>query len=217
MYRYLLPMLLLFGALDARDNPFFPAEGMKDLPVTSSSVQSFDPLKRAAVTLPDSARVLKKVTVEYQNLDGSLGTRSIDLDHSVDWHLPLFVSQSYSATKDDNAPLPETAPATAKPTVYTLLADFGVVRFYQSGKTLKVTTSDPLLRHFMLVEPHRIVLDFKRDADFRSKVKTIKDGNPFKEIRIGNHNGYYRTVIELDGQYRYHIDQNEGYINIVCH
>lgn len=217
MTRYLLPLLLLlFGALEARDNPFFPAEGMKELPVTSSDIESFDPLKRAAITLPDSARVLKKVSVEYQNLDGSVGTRSIDLDHSVDWHLPLFVSQSYTATKDENRPETEPAPVKTERETFKLLHDFGEAAFYQSGNTLKVVTKDPMIRNFMLVDPHRIVLDFKRDADFRSKVKTIDKGNPFKQIRLGNHSGYYRAVIELDGQYRHEIDRRNGAIFIRC-
>ena len=215
MYRSVLIALLLFSPMMARENPFFPAEGMKELPVTSSEVESFAPLKRAAVTLPDSARVIKKVTVEYQNLDGSIDSRSIDLDHSIDWHLPLFVSQSYSATREEGDPATEAA--AKKPEPFTELANFGEAAFYQSGKTLKIVTKDPLLRHFMLVDPHRIVIDFKRDADFRSKSRTVKEGRPFKSIRLGNHKGYYRAVIELDGQYRYRIDTETDAILIRCY
>ena len=216
MYRLLLLFSLLLTLLEARGNPFFPAEGVKDLPVTSSEVQAFDPLKRAAITLPDSARVLKKVTVEYQNLDGSIGNRTIELDNSVDWHLPLFVSQSYSATKNESSPqmvLPQEQPSAG----FKKVAAFDEALFYQSEKTLKIVTKDPLLRDFMLVEPHRIVLDFKRDADFLTKVKVIKEGAPFTTIRLGNHRGYYRVVIELDGQYRYEIDKHDGAIFLRCY
>lgn len=202
--------------LDARDNPFFPAEGMKDLPVTSGSTQNFVPLQRAAITLPDSARILKEVTVTYQNLDGSLDTRTITLENSVDWHLPLFVSQSYSATKPEEA-IPPAAQPKAAPPSFRKLVDFGEATFFQSGDTLKIVTGDALLRNFMLVDPHRIVLDFKRDADFRSKLHTIKDGKPFKSIRLGNHKGYYRAVIELDGQYRHDIDRRNGAIFLRCY
>lgn len=216
MYRFLLIFSLIATLLEARDNPFFPAEGVKDLPVTSSEVQAFDPLKRAAISLPDSARVLKKVTVKYQNLDGSIGEQSIDLDNSVDWHLPLFVSQSYSATKDESVPETAAPQMKASPEFKKLVA-FSEAAFYQSDKTLKVVTKDPLLRDFMLVEPHRIVLDFKRDADFLTKVKVIKEGAPFTTIRLGNHRGYYRVVIELDGQYRYEIDKRDGAVFLHCY
>ena len=45
-------------------------------------------------------------------------------------------------------------------------------------------------------------LDFKRDANLKSYVKNDIDG-VFAKVRIGSHNGYYRAVVELDGQYRY--------------
>jgi hypothetical protein len=217
VYRFLLIFPLLLTLLEARDNPFFPAEGVKDLPVTSSEIKAFDPLKRAAITLPDSARVLKKVTVEYQNLDGSVGKRSIDLDNSVDWHLPLFVSQSYSATKTEAAVSSKPSKKQASTPAFNKIAGFTEATFYQSDKTIKIATDDPLLRHFMLVEPHRIVLDFKRDADFLSKSKLIEKGKPFTKIRLGNHKGYYRVVIELDGQYRYDIDKRSGAIFLRCY
>jgi hypothetical protein len=51
-------------------------------------------------------------------------------------------------------------------------------------------------------------MDFKRVTDFRSKSKTLSNA-PYKTIRLGNHDGYYRAVIELDGQYQYTIDKNE--------
>jgi hypothetical protein len=216
VFRYLLAPLLLLTLLEARDNPFFPAEGMKDMPVTSSTIQSFEPLQRAAITLPDSARVLKKVTVEYQNLDGSMGTRTIELDNSVDWHLPLFVSQSYSATKPEKAVTSAPKKPEKKSSKFKKVVDFGEAAFFQSGKTLKIVTKDRMLRNFMLVNPHRIVLDFERDANFRSKTKIIKDGKPFKKIRLGNHRGYYRAVIELDGQYRHEIDRRDGALFIRC-
>jgi hypothetical protein len=212
--RYLLFLLLLVTLPEARENPFFPAEGMKEMPVTSSEVQSFDPLRRAAITLPDSARVIKEVKVTFQNLDGSMESKSISLDHSIDWHLPLFVSQSYSATKpDEPQETPPAETAEAPMADYKKLVDFGEAAFWQSGTNLKIVTEDRLLRHFMMVKPHRIVLDFKRNADFRSKSHTIKAGNPYKAIRLGNHSGYYRAVIELDGQYRYALDlDNEGIV-----
>jgi hypothetical protein len=191
------------------------------MPVTSGSVERFVPLQRAAITLPDSARVVKQVEVTYQNLDGSIAKTQIDLDHSIDWHLPLFVSQSYSATRPESPapaePKPEPTKAAPVKSSFSKVIDFGELAFWQSGKALKIVTKDPLVRHFMLVEPHRIVLDFKRDANFRSKQHTIKGGNPYKNIRLGNHRGYYRAVIELDGQYRYTTDRRDEALFLRCY
>ena len=54
----------------------------------------------------------------------------------------------------------------------------------------------------MLVDPHRIVMDFEREANFLSFEKKLKT-LPFMDVRIGNHDGYYRVVIALDGHYRF--------------
>lgn len=213
MPKYLLVSFALLALLQGRENPFFPAEGIKDMPVTASETERFEPLKRAAITLPDSARVLKKVTVSYQNLDGSIGEREILLDNAVDWHVPIFITQSYSATENAE----KSAPAAAAPRdAFKKVASFEEVSFYQSDRSLKVVTSDPLLRHFILVDPHRVVLDFKRDADFRSKFQAITGGKPFKSVRLGNHKGYYRAVIELDGRYECSVDKSDGSQLIRC-
>jgi len=67
-----------------------------------------------------------------------------------------------------------------------------------------------------MVAPHRIVLDFKTDKEIEIK-NSVKEKNDecniFKEIRMGNHDGYYRVVIELDGHYRYNLKKiAEGYL-----
>ena len=84
--------------------------------------------------------------------------------------------------------------------------------FFTSQKTLKVLTNDKIIRNFLLVNPHRIVLDFKRDTNLKSYVKDKIQGI-FSKVRVGNHSGYYRAVIELDGQYRYNMQQvSDGYM-----
>ena len=82
--------------LDARDNPFVSTDGGFDMPFTSNENKTKEPLKRVTITIPSQARVIKKVTVEFKNLDGSIESKSIDLDNAVDWHLPLFISQKYT-------------------------------------------------------------------------------------------------------------------------
>lgn len=183
--------------VDARENPFFPSKTADTLPITSNTNTSFEPLKRATITLPNSARVIEKVTIHYKNLDGSIDNKSIALGQSIDWHLPLFISQSYNNEMNTNPP--KKAKKTKK---FIPLASYKFITFSYADQKMYIATQDKLIRSFMLPTPHRIILDFKRDADFRSYEKKV-DAKPFAKIRMGNHKGYYRVVIELDGQYHY--------------
>ena len=204
MIKFLLFISVFIALLEARENPFFPSDGEKDMIYTSNKGVALPTLKRATIELPSYARVLKKVTIEYKNLDGSIEKKSIELDSAVDWHLPIFISQSYTAYSNKNR--------TTKKLKYKKVATIKYASFYISGKSLKVITKDKAIRNFLLVEPHRIVVDFKRDASLKSLVKNIKN-SVFTKIRVGNHDGYYRAVIELDGYYRYKMKKiNNGYI-----
>ncbi|MDQ7066660.1 MAG: AMIN domain-containing protein [Sulfurimonas sp.] len=70
-----------------------------------------------------------------------------------------------------------------------------------------------MLRNFLLTKPHRIVCDFERDIDIRSYEKEISSKSIIKKVKVGNHKGYYRVVIELDGLYRYtKTTLNGGYL-----
>jgi len=55
-------------------------------------------------------------------------------------------------------------------------------------------------------------MDFKKDTTFKSYTKVMKK-NIFSVIRVGNHSGYYRIVIELDCLYRYKLEKiSDGYM-----
>jgi hypothetical protein len=222
LIRTLFISTLLLLTLQARENPFFPSTGEKDIPVTTNEDNSLLPLKRAAITLPTQARVVQKVTIEFKNLDGSVENKSIELDNTVDWHLPIFISQSYDQTA--NSVKPETAPATPvvsvlkkksappKDTEYENILSIPFLKISSSSKSLKLTTSDEAIRNFLLVNPHRIVLDFKKETEIKGLIKKV-EGNIFKRVRIGNHEGYYRVVVELDGHYRYDFKKvTDGYL-----
>ncbi|MCK4973743.1 MAG: AMIN domain-containing protein, partial [Sulfurimonas sp.] len=168
-------------------------------------------LKRATITLPAQARILQKVTIEFKNLDGSLESKSIELDNSVDWHLPIFVSQSYSTMAADTT-TSKPQKKTKQKIKYNNIASIKHLKLYSSGKKLKLITNDKIKRDFLLVNPHRIVIDFKKDTDIKSYIKKSPK-NIFREVRIGNHKGYYRVVIELDGHYRYNSQKiSNGYL-----
>jgi hypothetical protein len=211
LIKVLFISFFLFITLEARENPFFPSKGEKDIPYTSNQVKQAKPLKRSSITLPSSARIIKKVTIEYENLDATIEKKSINLNNSVDWHLPIFISQSYSEV-ETKTQSEEEQPNKNEAIKYKEIASVKYAKFLSAQKSLKIITKDKIIRNFLLVNPHRIVIDFKRDTNLKSYTKENKDGI-FCKVRVGNHAGYYRAVIELDGQYRYAMQKTaDGYV-----
>ena len=204
MIRIFTLILVMLVSLSARENPFFPSSGEADITYTSNQGTKVAALKRATLTLPSSARIIESVTIKYKNLDGSVEEKTETLGNSVDWHLPIFISQNYGGTS--------SKPKKIKKEQYIKIAGLKFISLYESKKTLKVVTKDKMIRNFLLTKPHRIVCDFKRDINIRSYEKNIKNSIVTK-IKLGNHNGYYRVVIELDGYYRYTVqDTSKAYI-----
>jgi len=197
MKKLLLFCLVITSVALARENPFFPSEGVKDLPISSNSDRRRPQLTRSAITLPDSARILKKVTIKYQNMDGSLQSKSITLDHNVDWHIPIFISQSYN-----NSGSSKKVVKKKKHSYQSANSINDFLTYSIDGNHLELHTKDKLLRHFMMINPHRVVMDFKRETDVKSKNVPLHT-KPFTMIKYGNHSNYYRIVAVLDGKYRY--------------
>jgi hypothetical protein len=208
MFQFLFLFLSFVALLDARENPFFPVKGEDDVSITSNQVQQIPPLKQVSVTLPSTARVLETITLSYKNLDGSISEKKVILHNSIDWHLPLFLSQHYNSNSSN------TNKRQSKTSSMRLFAKLSFIKFYQKGKLLKIVTHDKLLRNFLLVKPHRIVCDFQRDVDIRSYEKRAPKGSVFTKVRLGTHDGYYRIVIELDGYYKYKIRKYKNYYTI---
>jgi hypothetical protein len=198
----LITIFLLLLTLDARENPFFPANGDNEILYTSNKDRTLPILNRATIALPTYARVIQKVTIEYKSLDGSVESKSINLHNSIDWHLPIFISQSY-------APSSEKKVLKKRKKNYKKVAENSDLKFLISGKTLKIISHDKMIRDFLLVNPHRIVMDFKNKDAMKVLTKKIKN-SVFTKIRVGNHAGYYRVVVELDGHYRYRLKKSKG-------
>lgn len=201
--RYLF-LLLISLSLFGRDNPFFPSDPNAKQTATTNQVETLQPFSEQSISLPDSARAVRGITIEYQNMDGSIHEVKLPLNRSVDWHDPFVITQKNKAT-------PKQRVTKKKRT-----AGLKFIHFTPDHKTLHVNTKDKLLRHFMLTNPYRVVLDFQRDTSFKPKEFKL-DQAPYKKIRMGNHDHYYRVVIELDGQYRYKINNGEKAMQLVCY
>lgn len=207
MIKIFVLVLLVIFSLHARENPFFPAAGEADIPLTSNEVTNIEPLKRAALSLPSTARTIESITVKYKNLDGSVSSKTEKLGNRVDWHLPLFVSQNINISQSS---LVMQKRKSAKNKKFKNIVHLPFIVIYAAGKKIQIRTQDKMIRNFLLVKPHRIVCDFKRDMDFRSFEKHIAKNSLIKRVKIGNHKGYYRVVLELDGYYRYTNKKAQG-------
>lgn len=206
MIKILMMSLVIMISLSARENPFFPSKNETDIPITTNKVSATQVLERATLTLPSTARTIESVTVTYKNIDGSITSKKEELGYRIDWHLPIFISQNIG----DNTVVPRKKRAPKEK--FVKLASLSFISLYESKNRIKIITKDKMIRNFLLTQPHRIVCDFKRDIDIRSYVKIPKGQHRVKKIRVGNHKGYYRVVIELDGHYRYtKTDAKEGY------
>jgi len=203
--RFFFLLLVTIISLFGRDNPFFPSDPNDKKTPSTNRVETLKPFTSQTISLPNSARAVKAIIVRYQNLDGSISNEQLDLNNAIDWHEPLIITQKQSKQ------LPELKSKVEQKRVGTKF-----ISFIPKEKTMKIVTKDKILRHFMLASPHRIVIDFSRDTSFKPKEFKI-DQEPYKKIRMGNHDKYYRAVIELDGQYRYKFQTSEKDHNIVCY
>jgi hypothetical protein len=171
----------------ARVNPFIPViTNENNHTLKKSTFQS------KKLSLPSDARVLKSIIIKYQALNGSIKTITYPINKYIDWHDPLYVSTQ----------IKKFNPIELK---------VGFLTFYiQQHKTL-IQTNNKIIRHFMLVRPFRYVIDFRANKNFLTFSKT---SNSFiKKIVLGNHRGFYRVVLYLDGTYKVHITKTaEGYL-----
>ena len=188
MMKFIMTLSFLILSLIARENPFSDILTEESFPISTNVPIQLHDLQYESFKLPDSARIIKKVIIEYQNLDGSIKQLSTTLDKKIDWHMPIKLSHSKMPSKGSlfirNVKLP-------------------FMSFFTKKNQMKLSTSDKLIRHFMLPSPHRIVLDFKGSSQTLAR-KYSNFSSPFNQVRLGNHKGYYRVVVELDGQYEYH-------------
>ncbi len=209
MVRFFITVAIISSALCARENPFFPPKDLKTPTYTTNEIVQKPPFSSQTFHLPSSARILKSVTLTYENLDGSLASKKVNIDKRVDWHKELYLGyKQKSFTREVATNARSREKVLKQEAMLRKLGSLGFITVYAAKGMLKFVTKDRLLRHFKLVKPDRIVLDFKKDTSF--KTKTLKGAWNFKRVTFGNHKGYYRAVIELDGRYIYKIRKSNG-------
>ena len=175
---FLFP-ILVFG----RINPFEPV-------VTPENVNIKKPkyFHQIQVNIPSDVRILKKIIFVYQTLNSDIENQEINIDKAVDFHSPIIVSH-----KLKKYPLK--------------VLRFPNFKLYIKKKKLFFATKDKLLRVFFLAKPFRLVLDFKKNVDFLTIKKILK--NSFvKKVIVGSHNEFYRVVVYLDATYSYKVKKD---------
>lgn len=195
----LLSMVFL---LLARENPFEPLVSPQGGFSAKEATNIESTFSKETIELPSSARRLLKVTVEFQNIDGSVDTMEKQVNREIDWHYPILITQTSQKS-------PKVTPK--KIDQKQVLKGTSFISFEVIDNILRIYTKDRLLRDFAITDPSKIVIDFKTDRNFNTRfVKT--DTKIFKEIVIGEHKGFYRVAIELDGLYRYSLKYTDyGY------
>jgi hypothetical protein len=215
----LLPLLCL-SFLHARENPFSLALDPLDAGRATHVKEEKAEFNSTKITLPSSARILKSASVTFQNLDGSISEEIIAINQDVNWHYPLILltdkPKSFEPTlvemmdakkaqsqKIEQIKMPKLEKST-QITKNTTLAE-GVSVEVIDAKTIHIYSSDKKARDFLVTSPYKVVVDFlKEKSVFSTKTLELSKA-PFVSITLGNHDGFYRLAILLDGHYRYDI------------
>jgi len=193
--------LCLATTLFARLNPFLPTMNIET--ITDNHPESIGYFSEDSIYLPSTSRILKKVKLVHQNIDGSIEEVTKNIDKKVDWHYPVKIMQPNDDRQDRQ---------------YSYIfkkIDIDTIRFIKvnaAKNAVLMDTDDTIVRSFMLTKPYRIVLDFERDESFQGISSKIKDSY-FTKVVIGNHDGYYRAVLYLDSYYDFKLDRKDkGYL-----
>ena len=182
--------LFFFTFLFGRINPFEPI-----VTPSKQNIISPDFFKSTKAYLPNDARILKKIIFVYQNVNGDIKQKDVKIDKYIDFHKPIHVSHSPKKFK--------TKTITFK----------NLFKMHIQDKKILMKTKDKLIRHFFLVDPFRVVLDFEKETDFLTTKRDLK--NYFvKKVVVGNHKGYYRVAICFDAKYLYKLTRTKEGVKI---
>ncbi len=202
--------ILLCVSLTARENPFEAVSASNTTGKATYKKNTRENFSSAKVQLPSSARILKSIEFHFQNLDGSMESKKVEVDHKIDWHDELIVKKLLEDVIAKTEPILVSTKKAKRKVKKINFKNF--VFFSIDGKSLHVKTKDKKIRDFLVTSPYKIVVDFKREISFYTKIYNLKT-RYFKLITLGKHKGYYRVAIELDGRYLYNKQKVEdGYI-----
>ncbi|TKX30095.1 AMIN domain-containing protein [Campylobacter sp. MIT 12-5580] len=210
-------IFLLCLSLNADQSPFISPQSIDQ----NAIAPEFD---KAEIRFNSDARILKSIQLEYIALDGSTKTLVVDINKSIDWHNLYLLSKASKPNSTAVLDVSVTIPEKALPTEAELnsstefqfpenngkLEEF--ISFASFNNRIKINTQDEMISDFIVGNPSKIVLDFKRDTAFNTKNIKLGSNTPFTRMILGSHKGYYRLVIYMDGKYNYRLEKDaSGY------
>lgn len=325
VYKSLFFGLIFTISLFSRENPFLAQKEAKDIPISNNYIQSPEHFKKINFKLPDSARVLDYIEIVYQNIDGSISRKKVEIDKQFDWNKKLAFSYDFvkpvegksskrvvtktikrrvskvvnnkvvyekktvvkkklsekeikdevavthyvksdekdklNQLKADESALgslnaknssfnssrdkaKENVVSSSTSSIYgnssswnnskttgdlestvntnQVTVSLGKPRFSQfefdvEKHKIKITTTDKKNRHFMLVRPNRIIMDFTREVTFPHQTFEINQGI-FGEMKVSKKgSNSYRVSIFLEKDYRYKLIRTESGYNVKCY
>ena len=175
-------------------DPFTPLITPKDSGQITNAPQ-LNLFTKAELNLPSTARKIKKITIEYQNLNGSITALESDLEGDIDWHFPLVLSQEVQP-KEQGIPERESFPLSEH------------FEFEITHNNIFLNTNLTLLRDFTLASPTRLVLDFKAPNNKPVKETFLSKIPAIPKVTLSTHLDFYRITLDLDGQYKYNLTQD---------
>jgi len=215
----------------ARENPFSMAMDPLEVGRTTQIKENSVEFNSTKFTLPSSARILKSASIVFQNIDGSISEEIVAIDQNVDWHYPLVLSSHKPEAPKPAEPLPlvsalknpdlkkasnDTPKPTPPPESLTLPKEVSTKMLFDNigvsvdQKTITIYTKDMKVRDFLISNPYKVVVDFKKERDTFATKSVEFSKPPFVSATLGDHDGFYRIAIVLDGHYRYDIAPIQG-------
>lgn len=206
MKKSLFLLILACLTLFARENPFTPVQGEEALGKATSIKESRAFFLNQTIKLPSSARVLKSMQIHYQNLDGSIESKSVKIDKNIDWHDELILQKKLpvTASKQVMQPMEKISKKDKTPSYLDEIKFLNRLEIQFGKNKIFIKTKDKKIRDFLVTSPYKIVLDFRANLSFRTQQHSLHV-KPFSNVVFGNHSGYYRLAITLDGQYLYEL------------
>jgi hypothetical protein len=197
-------LLISLSFVISRDNPFEKNPIIDDFARTIESG-----LDEQEIYLPTSAVQIRKITIEYKNMDSSIDTKVIKLNFPLNRTKPLIVYQQKKKIMANMMLLKDgMSNASFKP--------YKFFKFEINGNKVKIITNKRLIRNFPIPYPQTILMDFKHQDVIIPKKFHLKSVSYFKFVNITSHKGYLRFSIEVDDRYRYKIfTKDYGYLMVI--
>lgn len=225
--KYIFIIGLFVISLLARENPFMPVKSMDEDKIKATNIkEDLKDFEKQEIKLPNSARILKYITIGYQAIDGSIQEKKVSINQNINWHDSIFVTTNTIPmqpmpvkeivaknieTKKNVQKEPQIKKIKSKPKIkensFLILKPY--FSFSATENELILHAKDSLLRNFQVSKPYKLVFDFKRKSAFYTKTLAINKP-PFKSVTIGAHESFYRTAFLLDGPYVYSLIKKDN-------